>query len=119
MYACFASSLSVTAAAPTVKTPPAITSLLRLLLFGPDLPFDPPAPPAALAGALAFVSTALTIELFTALLAVFTVVANPLPPCNLLATKLRCVTARVHARHVHALRRSSGEKEYTADIIAW
>jgi hypothetical protein len=61
----------------------------------------------------------LTIGLFAALLGVFTVVANPLPPCNLLATQFRCVTAWVHARHVHALCRSSGEKEYNADIIAW
>jgi hypothetical protein len=134
VYACFASSLTVIAAAPIVNTPPAITSLLRLLLFGADLPFGPAAPPsglvvdlAAVAVLFALVSAALTTGPFTTTRSASIFVANLLSPCILPAKALRCGIAcaweREHARQVHdgtvPLRRSNGEIVYNADIIAW
>lgn len=122
------------AAAPIVNIPPATTNLLRLLLLGPVRPWDPPCPSVELMGALeafvvvcAFVSAAVAVDPFNALLGASTLVANLLSPCILLANALRCGVARrcdqVHARHVHEgtipLRRSEGEKECSADIIAW
>jgi hypothetical protein len=125
VYACFASSFIVIAAAPIESAPPAINNLLRLLLLGADLALDPAAPSiglgcglAAFAMPFALVPTVFPVGPFATLLAPSPLVANGLSPCILLANVLRCGAGwprdREHARHVHdgtvPLRRSSGEK---------
>jgi hypothetical protein len=113
VYACFASSLTVTAAAPIVNAPPAISSLLRLLLLGPERALGPAfALPASPAGAFALLPKPSTL------------VANLLSACTLVATTLRwgiaCLCDREHARHVHdgtvPPLRSNGERLCSADI---
>jgi hypothetical protein len=113
VYACFASSLTVTAAAPIVNAPPAISSLLRLLLLGPERALGP-----------AFALSASPAGAFALLPKPSTLVANLLSACTLVATTLRwgiaCLCDREHARHVHdgtvPPLRSNGERLCSADI---
>lgn len=115
VYACFASSLIVTATAPIVNTPPAITNRLRLFF----LDFEPP--PALVA---------LSMMSFVAAFVVSTVVAKLRPQDALekLASTfcrrgIACCCDFEHARHVQGgiapPRRSKGAKEANVVIIAW
>jgi hypothetical protein len=97
-----------------VNAPPAISSLLRLLLLGPERALGPAfGPPAYPAGAFALLPKPSTL------------VANLLSACALVATTLgrgiACPCDREHARHVHdgtvpPPLRSNGARVCSADI---